>query len=175
MPEQMDSQASLALTEWVDEVADDFEAAWKSLTPPRLEEFLGGESGERGAALRAELEKIDRAYRCRLAAHDVTPVEPSPADTAVSSSTSGTAPSWPELPGYEILEELGRGGMGVVYKARQLGLKRLAAIKMLPAGAVGSRWQHRFKAEAVARLQHPHIVQIYEIGSHAGRPFLVLE
>jgi hypothetical protein len=82
------------------------------------------------------------------------------------------------IPGYEILDELGRGGMGIVYKARHLKLKRLVALKMIRAGAeAGPEELARFKteAEAVARLQHPNIIQIYEVGEHDGRPFFSLE
>jgi serine/threonine protein kinase len=82
------------------------------------------------------------------------------------------------LPGYEILEVLGEGGMGIVYKARHLALKRVVAIKMILSGSLaGADILVRFRreAEAVARLQHPNIVQVYETGEYEGLPFFSLE
>jgi eukaryotic-like serine/threonine-protein kinase len=84
----------------------------------------------------------------------------------------------PVVPGYEILGELGRGGMGVVYEARQLGLQRTVALKMVLTGThSGPKDLSRFRAEAavIARLQHPNIVQIFDVGEAAGRPYFVLE
>src|SRR5262245_48221564 len=83
-----------------------------------------------------------------------------------------------DVPGYEILGILGRGGMGIVYRALQTALKRTVALKMIIAGAHASPSQlarFRAEAEAVARLQHPHIVQIHEVGEHESLPFFSLE
>jgi tetratricopeptide (TPR) repeat protein/tRNA A-37 threonylcarbamoyl transferase component Bud32 len=87
-------------------------------------------------------------------------------------------PTAPTVPGYDILGVLGRGGMGVVYKARQAGLNRLVALKMIRDSALAGpeeRTRFRHEAEAVAQLQHPNIVQIHEVGAHHGLPFFSLE
>jgi serine/threonine-protein kinase len=82
------------------------------------------------------------------------------------------------VPGYEVLGTLGRGGMGVVYRVRQTRLGRVVAPKMILAGAhAGESELARFRteAEAIARLQHPNIVQIHEVREHGGLPFFSLE
>jgi WD40 repeat protein len=87
-------------------------------------------------------------------------------------------PAAVSVPGYAIEGVLGRGGMGVVYKARHLALKRTVALKMVLAGGhAGPQELARFRleAEAVARLQHPNIVQIHEVGEADGHPYCALE
>jgi len=85
---------------------------------------------------------------------------------------------WPEIPSYEVLAELGSGGAAVVYLARQLGLNRLVALKVLLAGSLATgpeRLRLRREAEAVAALRHPNVIQIHEIGEHHGCVYLSLE
>jgi formylglycine-generating enzyme required for sulfatase activity len=92
--------------------------------------------------------------------------------------TASPAAASTEVPGYEVLAEVGRGGMGVVYKARQLRPARFVALKMLLAGRhAGLQERARFlhEAEAVAQLQHPHIVALYEAGQHRDLPYFTLE
>jgi serine/threonine protein kinase len=107
-----------------------------------------------------------------------SPGEPErPTVPAVEAFSEALAPP-ASVPGYELLGELGRGGMGVVYKARHLKLNRVVALKMILAGGHAGEsdlFRFRSEAEAVARLQHPNIVQIYEVGEHEGRPFFSLE
>src|SRR5262245_59285071 len=80
--------------------------------------------------------------------------------------------------GYVIERELGRGAMGVVYLVRSLALLRPCAMKMILSGAHSSSAEverFRTEAQAIARLQHPGIVQVFEVGEHDGRPFMALE
>jgi WD40 repeat protein/tRNA A-37 threonylcarbamoyl transferase component Bud32 len=115
-------------------------------------------------------------------AADLAP-EVASADSVVATSDGHAPPAAPRgphptLPGYEILGELGRGGMGVVYKARQVRLNRAAALKMILAGQhAGAESAARFlgEAAAVAKLQHPNIVQIFHIDEHAGFPYFEME
>src|SRR5262249_40544692 len=83
----------------------------------------------------------------------------------------------PRLDQYEILGELGRGGMGIVYKARHRNLHRLVALKLLRFADTRPEDRNRFQqeAEAVARLNHPNAVQIYDVGDVQGCPYLALE
>jgi eukaryotic-like serine/threonine-protein kinase len=130
-----------------------------------------------------------------------SPVEPSAVDTPENLSATIDAPPRPEptltlcgesapegppsvesirlsVPGYEILKELGRGGMGVVYLARQVGLNRAVALKMILSGehaGISERDRFRREAEAVAALQHPNIVQIFDVGEANSRPYLAFE
>jgi serine/threonine-protein kinase len=96
----------------------------------------------------------------------------------VSPEQAPPQSDWPAVAGYDIVGVLGRGAMGVVYIARQRGLNRLVALKMILAGGHASDKElvrFRTEAEAVARLQHPNIVHIYEVGEQDGRPFFSLE
>jgi serine/threonine-protein kinase len=101
-----------------------------------------------------------------------------PCVRATPAVTSDAKPHVGErVGGFELIEVLGRGGMGVVYRARQTKLDRIVALKMIRRGQAEDVELARFRieAEAIARLQHPGIVQLYEVGEHDGMPFVALE
>src|SRR6185369_15419327 len=90
----------------------------------------------------------------------------------------GTAIFRVQVPGYEVLSVLGQGGMGVVYKARQVELGRIVALKMIlhaEHASTAARDRFLIEAQSIASLLHPNIVQIYEIGEHEGLPYFSLE
>jgi WD40 repeat protein len=102
----------------------------------------------------------------------------SPAQGASPPAIPPEGAALPEVPGYEVLGELGRGGMGVVYRAWHLRLQRPVALKMLLAGAYAEpadRARFQREAEAVAALCHPNVVQVHDVGDVDGRPYFTME
>ncbi len=160
-----------------------------------LRAFILGDLPERLA--RRVAEHLDGCRECEAAARQLDAVsdpflrplrQAVRGGAVVSAATADDTP--PELdprpptletvgpPGYELLDELGRGGTSVVYRARQQHPDRVVALKMLlaaPQTAAGRKARLLAEADAIARLQHPNIVQVYEVGTHVGVPYLSLE
>ncbi|HJZ60125.1 MAG TPA: serine/threonine-protein kinase, partial [Gemmataceae bacterium] len=186
---------------YVDAVCDRFERAWKDVQAggpvPRVASYLGNGHGFTRELLLRELIALDRA--CRERYGDAIPTEdteepsgeaedPPLPDTRPAhrgpNADAGRPPDWPSIPGLELVDVLGSGGMGVIFKARQVTLGRDVAVKFLRDDRRSDPLlRERFlqEARAVARLRHPHLVQLYEFGEVPGaggvtsRPYLVLE
>ncbi|HYV34545.1 MAG TPA: serine/threonine-protein kinase [Gemmataceae bacterium] len=150
--------------------------------PTTLQQFLNDQLS--GADSVPVTEHIDTCPLCQQALARMVGTLPGPLDALPPVPNraplrgNASSESSIQIPGYEILGEVGRGGMGVVYKARALRLDRIVALKMLLAGThAGEMERARFvhEAESVARLQHPHIVALYEAGQHGNLPYFTLE
>jgi WD40 repeat protein len=121
--------------------------------------------------LRAFFADQDQLARLAAAAATVPPGQP-------ATLTPGPGTKVRYFGDYELVEEIGRGGMGVIYRARQLSLQRTVALKMILAGADASAEEvkrFREEAEKAATLDHPHIVPIYEVGEHDGRQYFSMK
>jgi serine/threonine-protein kinase len=145
-----------------------------------LHHLVSGAAGPAPIALRAALAEgpppetspeVD-SFLQHLAQRALTPVP----EGSHRPESGGEEP--PEVEGYEVLAEVGRGATGVVYRARHRALDRPVALKMILAGphlSPEARRRFRLEARAIARLRHPNIVQVYDVGEHAGCPYLSLE
>jgi serine/threonine protein kinase len=187
----------------VGELCQRFERQWRQGERPRIEDFLTRTPPDAQPILLERLLRLEWAlregqkealkvdpYLERFPAHQdrvraiwrgwmersTKPGDPTRLASCTQDDPLGITP--PRTLGrYEDLELIGRGGMGVVFKGFDSRLKRLVAIKMINAAILSPEWLVRFRteAEALARVQHPHIVQIYDWDEHDGQPYLVME
>jgi len=181
---------SFSLKEHIDRLCLAFEDAWRAGAKPRVEDYLRDVTeGEHDALLRELLlldvdyrrragEAVELAeYRARFPRNKnlIDAVFRFSLDSIAATVQPGTKRQFGD---YELLEEIARGGMGVVYKARQRSLDRLVALKMILAGQLASETEverfHR-EAEAAACLQHPHIVAIHEVGVYEDQHYFSMD
>ena len=186
----------LDLVRQIDSIASKAERLSRQGVQWRAEDFLSAISSLNGRAvlleelLLLELESLHKAgrlptadqWRNRFPEHQAVVnkvlIKSAQWHSTLEASADDTAPdSFPNVPGYEIVRLLGRGAMGIVFLAKQQSLRRLVALKIV---APGADHQHassamRREAEAIARLRHPNIVQVFEIGEVHGKSYLTIE
>jgi tetratricopeptide (TPR) repeat protein len=161
-PHQPDAEADDLICRLVSEFIDRQEAG-EDLTPERF----AAEHPETGELLQRSLEGLPLIETARTRAEK----------TAVARSNTG-ARGLPEIQGYDLIEEIGRGGMGVVYKALQRSTKRIVALKIMLGGPFASeaaRRRFQREVELAARLEHPSIVKVLEGGEVAGQPYYAMD
>ena len=171
MPTPNDPTESISLLDAL--IASYVEAVEAGRVPDRAEWLA--RHPDRAEALRgffADLDRMDRvAAPLRMAG-------PPDETGGVDPDGRPDPPTVRYFGDYELLEEVARGGMGIVYKARQASLNRVVALKMVLTGSFASaREVARFQAEAeaAANLDHPHIVPVYEVGEHEGQPYFSMK
>jgi serine/threonine protein kinase len=191
-----------ACAEHIDAVCSQFEADWNAGRGPAIEDYLAKGSGDEQPLLLRELLSLELGLRRRAGANPaaseyvrrypeqeaivlqvfrkLASASPTDGDLPLDtqSGDSPSAASRPVIPGYEILSDPEPGGMGIIYKARQVKLNRIVALKMILAGGhagVEELARFRIEAEAAARLNHPNIVQIFEHNTHDGLPYFSME
>jgi serine/threonine protein kinase/WD40 repeat protein len=171
----------------LEQVYDAFDREWASGQSPDLAATLSRVAPAMYAAAFRELLAIDVEWRRRnrLPIDAALYVQQFPEQRAVieavcseaDGAATGLSP-WPTLPGYEILDEVGRGGMGVVYRAFHSAAHRVVAVKVIRESAFSDRDESRrflIEARLTARLDHRHIVPIYDVGTFQGQPYYAMK
>lgn len=180
MPESRQLSADQLLQ--IDNICNAFESAFASGSDPQLEDYLDPAAAEVRPALFNELLPLELHYRPDCCFTDLArrfpDLDPATFARFIDQDHQLQPGEYPAIPGYFIMEELGRGGMGVVYRAADLTLHRQVALKMVHHSAeISAEHRRRFigEARAAARLHHANLVQIFDSGEFQGQPFLVFE
>jgi tRNA A-37 threonylcarbamoyl transferase component Bud32 len=167
----------------LDELVTSYLKAVEAGEKPNRQEWLARHSDladELAAFIDAQeqVAQLAGSLRAPILGHDGDAADAptlAPGEPTTAPGTLGTVRYFGD---YELLEEIARGGMGVIYKARQVSLNRLVALKMILAGQLASQadvLRFRSEAEAVANLDHPNIIPVYEVGEHEGQYYFSMK